>query len=78
MSPQIEIFRSRADEARADAEAALLDNVRDRCLRSAAAWDEMADRASRTDRMRLRQAAEKEATRAAAAADALAVMPAAV
>ena len=67
MSPQSEIFRTRADEARADAEAAILDNVRERCLRSAAAWDHMADRAQRTDKMRVRQAAEKEAARAAAA-----------
>ena len=76
MSPQIEIFRGRADEARADAEAALLDTVRDRCLRSAAAWDDMADRAFRTERMRARQAAEKEAARLAAAAPASAPTPA--
>jgi hypothetical protein len=67
MSPQIEIFRTRADEARADAEAALLDNVRDRCLRSAAAWDDMAARAQRTEKMRTRLATEKEAARAAMA-----------
>ena len=29
------------------AEAAILDNVRDRCLRSARAWTEMAERAER-------------------------------
>lgn len=32
---------------REQAEAAALDNVRDRCLRSAAAWTEMAQRAER-------------------------------
>jgi hypothetical protein len=73
MSPQIEIFRGRADEARADAEAALLSNVRDRCLRSAAAWDDMAARAQRTEKMRDRLATEKQAARAAAAAPAAAL-----
>jgi hypothetical protein len=46
-----------AEAAEAAAETALLDNVRDRNLRSAAAWREMADRAQRTDRLR----AEREA-----------------
>jgi hypothetical protein len=54
-----EIYLARAAEARADAEAATLDNVRERCLRSEAAWTEMALRAGRTDKMRARLAAEK-------------------
>ena len=60
-------YTARATAAAADADAATLDNVRERCLRSAAAWDHMADRAQRTDKMRVRQAAEKEAARVAAA-----------
>ena len=70
MSAQLDFYRARAAEARADAEAASLENVRQRCLRAAAAWEDMADRAARTDRMRARQDAEKAAAAAAAAAPA--------
>jgi hypothetical protein len=68
MSAQLDFYRARAAEARADAEAATLENVRQRCLRAAAAWEDMADRAARTDRMRARQDAEKAAAAAALAA----------
>jgi hypothetical protein len=61
MTVQSDFYRARAIDARADADAASLDNVRDRCLRSAAAWDTMADRAQRTGRMRERLEAEKAA-----------------
>jgi hypothetical protein len=61
MSTQHEQFSARADEARADAEAATLGNVRDRCLRAAAAWEAMAARARRTDVLRAKQQAEKQA-----------------
>ncbi|HXH52327.1 MAG TPA: hypothetical protein VNH53_02705 [Sphingomicrobium sp.] len=54
-----DIYLMRAAEARAEAEAAVLDNVRQRCLRSEAAWTEMADRAERTEKMRARLEAEK-------------------
>ncbi|HYJ29926.1 MAG TPA: hypothetical protein VEW25_06250 [Allosphingosinicella sp.] len=59
MSAQSDFYRARAIDARADAESALLDNVRERCLRAAAAWESMADRAARTSTMRDRQDAEK-------------------
>ena len=59
MTAQSDFYRARAVDARADAEAALLDNVRERCLRAAAAWDDMADRAARTGKMRARLEAEK-------------------
>jgi hypothetical protein len=52
---------SRAAAARAEADAATLENVRERCLRSEAAWTEMADRAERNQRMRAKLAAEKPA-----------------
>jgi hypothetical protein len=65
MSQQYDFYVARAAEARADADAATLDNVRNRCLRSEAAWRDMADRAARTDRIREKHVAEK-----AAAADA--------
>jgi hypothetical protein len=54
-----ETNRARAAEAQRDAEATSLDNVRDRCLRSAAAWAEMAARAERTENMRATLAAAK-------------------
>ena len=47
MTSQPEFYRVQAQEMRDQAAAAMLDNVRDRCLRSAAAWDQMADRAER-------------------------------
>jgi hypothetical protein len=59
MTVQSDFYRARALEARADADAASLDNVRDRCLRAAAAWENMADRAARTGKMRERLEAEK-------------------
>ena len=62
-----ELFLFRADTAKAEADAATLDNVRDRCLRSEAAWAEMAARAKRTEEMRETLLAEK--AKAAAAAE---------
>ncbi len=46
--PNADFYRARADEERLAADAARLANVRERCLRSAAAWEVMADRAART------------------------------
>jgi hypothetical protein len=56
-----EFYETRANEARAEAEAALLDNVRDRCLRAAMAWDVMAERARYTDALRAKREATKPA-----------------
>ena len=64
---QHDFYLARAAEAHADAEAATLDNVRQRCLRAEAAWSEMAARAARTERMRARTEAEKAALAAVAA-----------
>ena len=61
MSVQHEFYLARAAEARAAAEAATLDNVRDRCLRSEAAWSGMAARAARTEGMRVKAQAAKDA-----------------
>ncbi|PWG02899.1 hypothetical protein [Sphingosinicella humi] len=66
MSQQLDFYLARAAEARTDADAATLDNVRDRCLRAAAAWDNMAARAARSERMRA-EAEAKKAEMAAAA-----------
>jgi hypothetical protein len=62
-----DLYQQRAAEARADADAAILDNVRDRCLRAEAAWKAMADRAARTERMRATLEAHKAAALAEAA-----------
>ncbi len=57
---QRDFFLARAADARNEAEAAKLDNVRERCLRSEAAWNDMAARASRAERLRARLIAEKQ------------------
>ena len=61
---QEDFYRTQAETMRAQAEGAVLDNVRDRCLRSAAAWTQMADRAQR----HRAAAARTEAVKAEAAA----------
>jgi hypothetical protein len=61
MSTQQDFYLARASEARRDADAATLDNVRDRCLRAEAAWMTMATRAERSEKMRARLIAEKAA-----------------
>jgi hypothetical protein len=63
MSTHHQFYLDRAADARRDADAATLTNVRERCLRAAAAWDDMANRVARTERMR----AETEAKKAAEA-----------
>ena len=62
-------YLARAAEARADAESATLDNVRDRCRRSEAAWSAMAARAERTEKMRKTLLAAKEAAAETQAAE---------
>jgi hypothetical protein len=44
MSQTHEFYTARAEEAAAEAQNAALDNVRERALRSEAAWRQMADR----------------------------------
>lgn len=51
-------YRQNAANCLAEAEAATLENVRERALRAANAWTQMADRQERTDHSRaLREAA---------------------
>ena len=54
-----DFFRARADAERRAADAAPLANVRDRCLRAAAAWDVMAARAARITWHREEEAARR-------------------
>ncbi len=63
-----EFFTARADAAQAEADAATLDNVRERSLRAQQAWNTMAQRSIRSEGARdAREAAA--ATAQAAAAD---------
>ena len=59
MSATSEFYTARANESAKEAEKATLDNVRERCLRSEAAWRAMADRLTRAEAMRASQAVEK-------------------
>jgi hypothetical protein len=68
MSAQLEFYRQRAAEAQAVADKSTLDNVRERWLRSAASWTEMAQRSERVATMHARLTEEKAELRAAAKA----------
>jgi len=52
-STNLRFYLARADQARADAEAATLDHVRERCRRCEAAWNELALRAGRSEQLRI-------------------------
>lgn len=60
MSTESELCRARAAQARAEADAATLDNVRERCLRAEAAWIAMAERGEHADVMRANLVAAKQ------------------
>ena len=71
-SSNLEFFRARAAEAHADGEAATLDHVRERCRRSEAAWEALAAKAERSERLRaeeVRRRAEASLEQAGVAAD---------
>ena len=54
-----EFYLARVEQARAEGEAATLDHVRERCRRSEAAWQALADRAERSEQMKDAEAARK-------------------
>ena len=58
-SSNLQFFLARADQARAEAEAATLDHVRERCRRSEAAWSALADKAQRSERLRVEEQIRK-------------------
>jgi hypothetical protein len=62
----LETYLERAEDARAQAEAATLTNVRERCLRAEAAWRQMAERAQHTEKMRATLIAARKALAGAA------------
>ena len=51
-STDLDFYLAWATQARNEADAATLGHVRERCQRSQAAWEALADRAARTLRMR--------------------------
>jgi hypothetical protein len=57
----LQFYLDRANQAREDAEVATLSHVRDRCLRSEAAWTQLAERAAATELKRQQQLALKTA-----------------
>lgn len=66
MSQGYEFYMTRADEAAAEAEAAALDNVRDRALRAEATWRGLADQARAVAMERAKVEKEKAVQREAA------------
>ncbi|MBA2932901.1 hypothetical protein HZF05_02210 [Sphingomonas sp. CGMCC 1.13654] len=59
MSVTSEFYLARAAECAREAEATVLTNVRERCLRSQEAWLAMANRLRKGERLRDEAAAEK-------------------
>lgn len=59
---KIEFYEERAEEAANEARNASLENVRQRALRSEAAWREMANRAIAVEDERARKIAEAKQT----------------
>jgi hypothetical protein len=64
-SSNLQFFLARAEQARSEAEAATLDHVRERCRRSEAAWTGLADKARRSEQLRIEEAKRKAETAAA-------------
>lgn len=63
MADDIKLYRARAEAEHANAAAAGLDNARERATRAANAWTAMADRAERTQALRLTREAATAAAR---------------
>ena len=57
----LQFFLARAEQARAEADEATLEHVRERCRRSEAAWTALADKAKRSERLRLQEQERKAA-----------------
>lgn len=56
MADLLAVYRANAAQAHHDAKAATLDNVRERNLRAAEAWERMAERILRTERSKAARA----------------------
>lgn len=55
----LDFYLARVAQARAEGEAATLDHVRERCRRSEAAWQALADRAEKSEQMKVAEALRK-------------------
>jgi hypothetical protein len=55
----LEFYLARAAQARAEAEVATLSHVRERCHRSEAAWQALADRAERSEQLKAAEVKRK-------------------
>lgn len=60
-SSQLQFYRARVEQARAEGEAATLAHVRERCRRSEDAWTLLASRAERSEKLREAEAQRKAA-----------------
>ena len=58
-SHQTDFYQSQADDARAKSDAASLQNVKDSQLRAAEAWEALAARSRKSDRLRVDEALRK-------------------
>lgn len=58
-SHQTDFYQTQADEARARSDTASLQNVKDSQLRAAEAWDALAARSRKSDRLRTAEALRK-------------------
>jgi hypothetical protein len=58
-SSNLDFLLARAEQARAEGDAATLEHVRERCRRSEAAWTALADKAKRSERLREEEAKRK-------------------
>ena len=58
-SHQTDFYQSQADEARARSDASPLQNVKDSHLRAAEAWDALAARSRKSDRLKNAEALRK-------------------
>jgi hypothetical protein len=56
---QLQFYLARVDQARAEGNEATLDHVRERCRRSEAAWQMLADRAARAEATRAEEEKRK-------------------
>ena len=56
-SPQF--FLARVEQSRVEGDGATLAHVRERCRRAEAAWQALADKAQRSERMRVAEAKRK-------------------
>jgi len=66
-SSNLQFFLARAEQARAEGEAATLEHVRERCQRSEAAWAALARKAERSEKFRADEAKRKADAEALAA-----------